>query len=157
MTTPATTETKLHPIVTLDYRVRVIAMLVMGVIPLFHFDGRPPLPALAAMAFTGLVWPHVAYLLARSARDSRAAEFRNLLLDSLFVGGWTAALSFSLVPSATTVLAINTANLSVGGARIALRGLCAIAVGMLVIGWPLGFPCNSAPVFPPMFSAWRAS
>ena len=140
MPIPQATETRLHPIVTLDYRVRVIAMLVMGLIPLFHFEGRPPLPALAAMAFTGVVWPHVAYLLARSARDSRAAEFRNLLLDSFIVGGWTAALSFSLVPSATMILAINTANLSVGGARTALRGLLAIAVGILVIGWPLGFP-----------------
>ncbi|MDQ5859246.1 MAG: hypothetical protein M3542_13345 [Acidobacteriota bacterium] len=70
MATFQTTEPRLHPIVTLDYRVRVIAMLVMGLIPLFHFNGRPPMPALAAMAFTGLVWPHVAYLLARSARDS---------------------------------------------------------------------------------------
>jgi signal transduction histidine kinase/CheY-like chemotaxis protein len=142
MATFQTTETRLHPIVTLDYRVRVIAMLVMGVIPLFHFNGRPPVPVLAAMAFTGLVWPHIAYLVARTARDSRAAEFQNLLLDSLFVGGWTAALSFSLVPSATMVLAINTANLSVGGARFALRGLLAIAVGALVIGWPLGFPVH---------------
>ena len=140
MATPQTTEKKFHPIVTLDYRVRVIAMLVMGVIPLFHYEGRPPLPALAAMAFTGVVWPHVAYFLARSARDSRAAEFRNLLLDSLFVGGWTAALSFSLIPSGTMILAINTANLSVGGARFALRGLLAMAVGMVAIGWPLGFP-----------------
>ncbi len=44
MATAQTTETRLHPIVTLDYRVRVIAMLVMGLIPLFHFNGRPPLP-----------------------------------------------------------------------------------------------------------------
>ena len=114
MATPQTTEKKLHPIVTLDYRVRVIAMLVVSVIPLFHFQGRPPLPALLAMTFTGIVWPQLAYFLARSARDSRAAEFRNLLLDSLFVGGWTAALSFSLIPSATRVLAINTAHLSLG-------------------------------------------
>ncbi|MEO8349208.1 MAG: ATP-binding protein, partial [Acidobacteriota bacterium] len=142
MATSRTTEKKLHPIVTLDYRVRVIAMLVMGLIPLFHFNGRPPMPVLAAMAFTGVIWPHVAYFLARSARDSRAAEFRNLLLDSLFVGGWTAALSFSLVPSATMILAINTANLSVGGARYAFRGLLAMAVGMLAIGWPLGFPVH---------------
>jgi signal transduction histidine kinase/CheY-like chemotaxis protein len=143
-----TTETKLHPIVTQDYRVRVIAMLVMGLIPLFHFEGRPPLPALIAMTFTGIAWPHLAYFLARSARDSRSAEFRNLLLDSVIVGGWTAALSFSLVPSATMVLAINTANLSVGGARFAFRGLLAIAVGMLVIGWPLGFPVRLASSLP---------
>ena len=148
MSTPQTTETRLHPIVTLDYRVRVIAMLVLSVIPLFHFEGRPPLPALLAMAFTGLVWPHLAYFLARSARDTRAAEFRNLLIDSFIIGGWTAALSFSLVPSATMILAINTANLSLGGVRGALRGLVAIAAGMLVVGWPLGFSVRLASTLP---------
>jgi signal transduction histidine kinase/CheY-like chemotaxis protein len=139
MPTPQTTETRLHPIVTLNYRVRVIAMLVMGLIPLFHFEGRPPIPALAAMAITGVVWPQLAYLLGRSARDSRAAEFRNLLVDSFIVGGWTAALSFSLVPSASMILAINTANLTLGGARTALRGLLATFAGILVVGWLLGF------------------
>jgi len=141
-TAQATEMRPLHPIVTLDYRARVIAMLVVGLIPLFHFSGRPPLPVLAAMAFTGLVWPHVAYLAAKNARDSRSAEFRNLLLDSFFVGGWTAALSFSLLPSAAMVSAINTANLSVGGARVAAKGLVAILLGVLAVGLPLGFSVN---------------
>ncbi len=138
-TAPPTETHQLHPIVTSDYRVRVIAMLVVGLIPLFHFGGQPPMPALAAMAFTGLVWPQVAYLLAKSSRDTRSAEFRNLLLDSFFVGGWTAALSFSLIPAATMVLAINSANLSVGGARHAARGVVAILLGILAVGLPLGF------------------
>src|SRR5688572_2027750 len=133
MATPQTTEKKFHPIVTLDYRVRVIAMLVMGVIPLFHYEGRPPLPALAAMAFTGVVWPHVAYFLARCATDSRAAEFRNLLLDSLFVGVLTAA----------------------HGSR---SGACS----RWRSGWSpsdgrSAFPCSSSPACPRTSSAWPAS
>ena len=136
---PAADAPRIHPIVKLDYRVRMIAMLVVGLIPLFHFGGRPPLPALVGMAVTALVWPHVAYLAARRARDTRAAEFRNLLVDSLFVGGWTAALSFSLLPSIVMIAAVHSANLSVGGLRLAAKGLVATLLGILAVGVPLGF------------------
>ena len=81
---------QLHPLVTLDYRVRMVSMVVVALIPLFHFRGRPPLPVLAGMIFSGLLWPQIAYLVAKNSKDSRAAEFRNLLLDSFFVGCWTA-------------------------------------------------------------------
>ncbi len=114
-------------------------MVVVGLIPLFHFGGRPPLPALIGMAFTALVWPQIAYVIAKNSRDSRRAEFRNLLLDSFFIGAWTAALSFSLFPGAMMIAAINSANLSVGGLRQAARGLVAIVLGISVVGFPLGF------------------
>jgi signal transduction histidine kinase/CheY-like chemotaxis protein len=130
---------QLHPLVTLDYRVRMVSMVVVALIPLFHFRGRPPLPVLAGMAFSGLLWPQIAYLVAKNSEDTRAAEFRNLLLDSFFVGGWTAALSFSLFPGAVMVAALNSANLSVGGLRQAAKGLLAILLGMVVVGLPLGF------------------
>jgi signal transduction histidine kinase len=139
MATGPQAEPRVHPIVHLDYRVRMIAMLVVALIPLFHFQGKPPLPALVGMIFTGLVWPHVAYLAARSARDTRAAEFRNLLVDSFFVGCWTAALSFSLLPGIVMVAAVHSANLSVGGLRQAAKGLVATLLGILVVGIPLRF------------------
>ena len=130
---------QLHPLVTLDYRVRMVSMVVVALIPLFHFRGRPPLPMLAGMIFMGLLWPQIAYFAAKTARDTRAAEFRNLLFDSFLVGAWAAAMSFSLFPSAVMVSALNSANLSVGGLRQAARGLAAILLGMVVVGLPLGF------------------
>jgi hypothetical protein len=140
MSTAAAIPTRqLHPLVTLDYRVRMVSMVVVGLIPLFHFRGRPPLPALVGMAFTAFLWPQIAYLIAKNSRDTRRAEFRNLLLDSFLVGGWTAALSFSLFPGAVMVAALNSANLSVGGLRQAAKGLAAILLGMVVVGFPLGF------------------
>jgi hypothetical protein len=117
----------------------MVSMVVVGLIPLFHFGGRPPLPVLIGMAFTAVLWPQLAYLIAKNSRDTRRAEFRNLLLDSFFVGGWTAALSFSLFPGAVMVAALNSANLSVGGLRQAAKGLAAIVLGMIVVGFPLGF------------------
>jgi signal transduction histidine kinase/CheY-like chemotaxis protein len=140
---PAGAEPRIHPIVQSDYRVRMVAMLVVGLIPLFHFRGHPPMPALVGMVFTALAWPQLAYFIAKSARDTRAAEFRNLLLDSFFVGGWTAALSFSLLPSICMVVAVHSASLSVGGLRLAARGLVALALGIAVIGFPLGFGVHS--------------
>jgi signal transduction histidine kinase len=139
MTTAPGQTRQLHPLVTLDYRVRMVSMVVVALIPLFHFRGRPPLPVLAGMIFSGLLWPQIAYLVAKSSRDTRSAEFRNLLLDSFFVGCWTAALSFSLFPGAVMVAALNSANLSVGGLRQAAKGLLAILLGMVVVGLPLGF------------------
>ena len=130
---------QLHPLVTLDYRGRMVSMVVVALIPLFHFRGRPPLPVLAGMIFAGLLWPQIAYLAAKNARDTRAAEIRNLLFDSFIVGAWSAAMSFSLLPSAVMVAALNSANLSVGGLRQAARGLAAILLGMVVVGLPLGF------------------
>ena len=130
---------QLHPLVTLDYRVRMVSMVVVALIPLFHFRGRPPLPMLAGMIFMGLLWPQIAYVVAKNARDTRAAEFRNILFDSFLVGAWAAAMSFSLFPSAVMVAALNSANLSVGGLRQAARGLAAIVLGMVVVGLPLGF------------------
>ena len=129
----------LHPIVTLDYRVRMVSTFVAALIPLFHFEGRPPLPVLAGMAFTGLAWPQIAYLMAKASRDSRAAEFRNLLIDAFLMGGWCAALSFSLFPSAVMIAAINSANISVGGLKLAAKSVVALLLGMLVVGFPLGF------------------
>ena len=125
-----------------------MAMFVVGLIPLFHFNGRPPLPVLIGMVATGIVWPHVAYFAARRARDTRAAEFRNLLVDSLLVGGWTAALSFSLLPSTCMIAAVHSANLSVGGLRLAGRGLIFLALGILAVGIPLGFPVQPVSTLP---------
>ena len=48
---PAAAEPRIHPIVKSDYRVRMVAMLVVGLIPLFHFRGHPPMPALVGMVF----------------------------------------------------------------------------------------------------------
>jgi signal transduction histidine kinase len=117
----------------------MVSMVVVSLIPFFHFRGRPPLPVLAGMVFTGLLWPQIAYLAAKNARDTRAAEFRNILFDSFLVGCWAAAMSFSLFPSAVMVAALNSANLSVGGLRQAAKGLAAILLGMIVVGFLMDF------------------
>ena len=131
---------RVHPIVTLDYRVRIPAMLFVAGVGYAHYSSRARSPFLiAALVFTGLVYPHLAYFLAWRGRDTKAAELRNLLVDSFLVGCWTAALSFSLWPAVAMITAINTANLSVGGLKLAGKGLLALLAGVLVVGGWIGF------------------
>jgi signal transduction histidine kinase len=129
-----------HPIVGLDYRVRIPGMLFVALFAVAYFRGRPHGPLLvAAMVFTGLVWPHAAYFLARTARDTKKAELRNLLVDSLIVGCWIAAMSFSLWPTVSMIATMMNGNLAVGGVRFAVKGVLGIVVGVLVAGAFLGF------------------
>jgi signal transduction histidine kinase/ActR/RegA family two-component response regulator len=131
---------RVHPIVGLDYRVRIAADLMLASLALSHFWGRPHAPWFwAALVFTGLLWPHIAYFAARRAKDTKSAELRNLLFDSFQVGCWAAAMSFDPWTSVTTVTASNAANLSIGGSRFAVRGALALAAGMAAVGALTGF------------------
>src|SRR5512135_39269 len=129
-----------HPLVFFDYRVRVPAMLIVGLVVASYFQSRPTTLWLwTAIAFTGLAWPHLALLAARLSPDTRAAELRNLLFDSLIIGAWTAAMRFSPMPGMMMITAIVAACLSIGGIPLAIRAGGAIALGILFVGAFLGF------------------
>src|SRR5512143_1203750 len=129
-----------HPIVALDYRVRIPGMLVVGLFAASHFSSRPHGTLLiAAVVLTSLVWPQAAYLLARRARDTKQAELRNLLVDSFVVGCWITAMSFSLWPTVAMIATMMNGNLAVGGIRFASRGVLGIVVGIAAAGAVLGF------------------
>ena len=131
---------QVHPIVGLDYRVRVPGMLFAALLAASHFSSRPHgFVLIAAMALTGLVWPHLAYFLARRAKDTKQAELRNLLVDSFIVGCWIGAMNFSLWPTVAMISTIINGSLAVGGFRFTAKGLGAFAVGVLVVGAFLGF------------------
>jgi len=128
-----------HPIVVLDYRVRLPGMLFIASFAVSHFAGQPRGPLLVAALILTFLWPHAAYFLAKTARDTKQAELRNLLVDSFIVGCWMAAMSFSLWPSVTMIATIMNANLSVGGFRFAGKGVLVLLAGVLVTGGFLGF------------------
>jgi signal transduction histidine kinase len=129
-----------HPIVTLDYRVRIPGMTFVALFAVSYFAGQHHSPILiAAMILTGLVWPHAAYFLAKRARDTKQAELRNLLVDSFIVGCWIAAMSFSLWPTVAMIATMMNGNLAVGGLRFAAKGVLGIVIGVLAAGALLGF------------------
>ncbi|MGM0826368.1 MAG: diguanylate cyclase [Pseudomonadota bacterium] len=64
-----------------------------------------------------LIWPGMAYLHAANAQNSKRAEFRNLLCDSLLFGVWCSVLDFYVLATVTIGLACLMNNLVVGGPR----------------------------------------
>jgi signal transduction histidine kinase len=91
------------------------------------------------VGFYGLAWPHLARLVAGRSRDTKAAELRNLLIDSGFAGLFTALLGFSLWPSVVLITGINAASLSVGGGVFALRAFLVCVSAAVVSGALTGY------------------
>ena len=143
--------TRAHPIVRLDYLVRVVCYPISAMIlyAVFNRTGRMQ-PALALLLLCyGFVWPHVAYLWARRGRDQKLGEQRNLLADSVLMGAWAAGMHFSLWPSVMLLSGVHLGNLRIGGFRLAAKGLAGVVLGAACVGLATGFAINfTAPPIP---------
>ena len=140
-----------HPIVRLDYLVRVFCYPISAMIlyAVFNRTGRAGPGLVLLLLFYGFAWPHLAYAWARCSADQKLGEQRNLLLDSLLMGVWAAAMHFSLWPSVMLLSGVHLGNLSVGGLPLAWRGLAGVALGAVGMGLVTGFATNfDAPPVP---------
>ncbi|MEO8561500.1 MAG: ATP-binding protein [bacterium] len=123
---------RLHPILRLNHLVRILTYPLFFV--LFAVTLYPrgvSWPAWAVLSLHLLVWPHVALAVASRAKNQKLAEFRNLLVDSFIIGWYLPIAAFSLGPCAAAVLGIHSGNVSVGGWRFGVRGVIALAAGIL--------------------------
>ena len=131
---------RVHRIVRLDYLIRLTTypmfFLVYGV-HLYTLNVSRWVWALFTWHL--LVWPHVAKLVATYSRDTKKAEFRNLLIDSFFIGTAVPLVHFALWPAATGFLGINAGNVLNGGVRFALRGVVLFVAGAIAMGYLAGF------------------
>lgn len=129
-----------HWIVQINYRMRTaaFAMVFVGLgQELWHKQVGYVTWTLFALQF--LVYPHILYWRARRAADSQKAELNNLLLDSLLIGVWIAALHFPLWPSFTLLLA-GLLNITISrGYKGTLQALLASSLGMFVAVMFFGF------------------
>jgi diguanylate cyclase len=98
----------------------------------------PPTWVWLLMLFNGILWPDVAYLWAIRSTTPYQAEQRNLLLDSLMGGFWTAAMQFNPLPSVTVLSMMTMNNVAAGGKRLVARGVLAQLAGMLLATLVLG-------------------
>lgn len=124
----------------LIYRLRLLGMGLGGVAiagVLLEMDAG--WPAWAWLAFTAVVWPHLALLLALRSRDPYQAELRNLLFDSALAGAWVPLLHFNLLPSVLLVTLATVDKISSGVPRLWLKSLPGMALGMLAAGGATGF------------------
>jgi len=121
---------RVHPIVKLDYPVRIIINIFIFILMASIFSERGAgRPWWIALVLYGFIWPHAVYLFASRSRDSKRAEFRALLSESFVLGALSATASFSILPTLTFLTGITATNLSVGGIRQALKGVVLMAGG----------------------------
>jgi len=130
----------LHSLPQRTYRFRVLGM-GLAALPLSTvlIELHAPWFSWVWMVFACLLWPHLAYGLARRSRDPFHAELRNFVIDSLFAGSWAPMMHFNALPSVmllTTVMA-DKVNTGVRGLwRRSLPGMfAAIVVGGLLTGF----------------------
>jgi PAS domain S-box-containing protein len=87
-----------------------------------------------------LIYPHLAYLHASLAVNSKRAEFRNLTFDSVLMGLWAAQLHFALWPACGALLSVSLNNAVCGGSGRFLSGLCWFAAAALLWAMVQGAP-----------------
>jgi diguanylate cyclase len=114
------------------YRVRIFGATagLLSATPIAISDRAVTLPLIASAAAL-LVWPHLAYMIARRSMHPVSAERRNLLIDSIFAGAVVALLNFRLVPSMIILLSVAMNSIAVGGLRRMVSGCAASALGAI--------------------------
>lgn len=101
------------------------------------------------LAGNSLLWPHLAYQLARNSPDPAGAERRNLLVDSACGGAWIAVMQLNLLTSVVLLTMLSIDKVAAGGWRLLLRSWLGMAAAFAVTWGLLGFP------FRPDVSNWN--
>jgi class 3 adenylate cyclase len=120
-----------------NYRPRIIGFFLFSLM-LLSIPGEDDFRARVAMAGFCLLWPHIAYWIARKRGGDARAERTNILVESFIGGVLAVTFSLRLWPTIATY-AIGIINLLLfGGPRFLLVGLAVSGLGVaaawLVIG-----------------------
>jgi len=130
---------RLHPILRLDYIVRVTMYPLFFVLLLVtNYPDRMTSFFWVLLVFHVLLWPYIALAIASRAHNQKLGEYRNLLIDSAVIGCYVTLSWFNLGPSAAVLLGIHSGCISVGGWRMGVLGALSIGFGMVVAGLLFG-------------------
>ncbi len=91
------------------------------------------------LVFSGLLWPHLAYLLAVRHRDPFHAELRNFVIDSAMAGSWVPLMHFNVLPSAVLLTVVSADKVHSGVRGLWLRSLPGMLLAMLGVSLLTGF------------------
>lgn len=94
----------------------------------------------ALLACNSLVWPQVSRRVAERSESPRAAEERNLAVDSALGGMWIAVIQFNLLPSVLLLTMLAVDKISAGGPRLLWRTLPWLLLACIVTALLIGFP-----------------
>ncbi len=123
---------------TFVFRLLGMGLGALCIASVLHENGAP-LPVWAFCAFTGLLWPHVAFFVARRSASPYRAEMRNLLADSAIAGAWVGLMQFNLLPSVLLFTLVTVDKISTGIPRLWLWSLPTFAVALLCGAAVTGF------------------
>lgn len=98
-----------------------------------------PWPAWTWAIACCLVWPHLAYQLARRNRDPFRAELRNLTIDSALAGSLVPMMHFNLLPSVVLLTMASADKINTGVRGLLLRSLPGVLIGGLIMAVLTGF------------------
>ena len=148
-TTAVSSVQAVHPTVRVNFLVRVTTYPLFMILYGVHVWGRP-IPGWAIVLFLlhTFAYPHLARHVAERSTDSRTAERRNLLVDSLLIGCYIPVTGYALWPNAVGVLGVNAGNVSSGGIRFAMVGWLLFAAGAILVGTLTGLPADQYPASP---------
>lgn len=122
------------------YRFRALGMGVAGlpIAMVLRENGATPW-SVTLLVFTCLIWPHLAYLLARRSATPFQAELRNLMMDSLIAGLWVPLMHFNVLPSVLLLTVATADKINTGVRALWLRSLPGMALGVLSGGMLTNF------------------
>ena len=143
-----------HWIVRMDYRVRTVSFGVSFVFIGAHLWGKDYSPIVwGLLILQFLIYPHLMYWRAQRAPVSLQAELNNLVVDSLLIGLWVAALQFPLWIGFTLFIGSSLNNTISRGTPGFLWAMLAFFSGALMsvalfgwhvapaTGWPVTLLC----------------
>lgn len=124
-----------------------LAAGIVCIAGVFRENGAHPV-LWALLAFDGLVWPQVAWMLARRSKDPYAVEKRSLMIDSASGGFWIVLMQFNLLPSVLLMVMLTMDKIGIGGPRFLAQCVAAQAVALLATGLFFGFSVNATTTMP---------
>jgi len=122
------------------YGFRVLGMGLAAIpVAVVMNELQAPWPSWAWLVFSCVLWPHLAYSLARSSKDPFRAELRNFMFDSMIAGSWAPLMHFNALPSALLVVMATADKVNSGIRGLWLRSLPGMAAAVLFGGLLTGF------------------
>ena len=129
-----------HPVHKRHLYNRVLGWGTYGVILLSVLYKELNILLLSAILFNSLLWPHIAYWLRKSSKNSlRQTILRVGFIDFFFYGLWCTVISFSIWPTIAFVMAFISSSLAIGGIYYFLQGCVSFLTGILITGSVIGF------------------
>lgn len=129
-----------HWVVRMNHINRSWSWALLGLLVGLHLWPTGPVGWVWWVLFAQFVlYPQLAYLLARRARDALAAEVRNMLFDAFILGVWSAGMGFPLWIAFLFGVGPCINLVAFQGGQGVLKALVAHGLGMVLAGGVLGW------------------